>query len=235
MRTLVLVLILSCASWATFTPVQHVSNTACGSSNTCALTVASTGSGHLLVVALNIQNPSRTISSISAGCASWAHGANTAGTNASYSTDIYYCLNSTAGVTSMTVTLAGGIGTMYLDCVEYSFSGASIAYDTSNNINNTTNTLRGGVDLTALTGTNDLLYQVIKVSGAVAVSAINGAYSSGYTLFGTGYGCATAVNSTTGTAPTWTFASNSQSVGSGLAIKEVSAAGMVKRRHGGVF
>jgi hypothetical protein len=65
------------------------------------------------------------------------------------------------------------------------------------------------------------------VTSGDAVSAISGAYSTtnfiqannGSTMW-SGYGA--AANSTTGTAPTWTFASNSLSGGSAVAILETT-------------
>lgn len=236
MKKLLLTFLLwASPSWATITLVQHVVNNAC-SGTTCVLSPAATGAGHILIIGLAAQLPNRTISTLSAGCGSWAHGASQAGSNVNgASTDAQYCLNSTAGVTSITVTLAGGSVTNVAELMEYSFTGASVAYDTSNNVLNSVNTNRVGVDLTALTGTNDLLYQVIALtSGGISPTAISGAYTSAND-FGVKYGFASAVNTVGGSAPNWTFSANSQSAGSGLAIKETSSTAFIKRHNGGIF
>lgn len=237
MKKLLLAFLLwASPSWATMTLVQHVVTSGC-SGVTCTLTPASTGTGHVLLVGLVAAGPSRTISSLSAACGAWAHGPSQAGSDTTgASSDIQYCLSSTSGVTSITVTMAGGgINPWIVELVEYSFTGVSVAIDTTNNIDNTVNTNRGGVDLTALTGSNDLLYQVIALVQSTAVTAISGSYTS-VTDLGTRYGFASAVNVSNGAAPNWTFAGNSRSAGSAIAIKETSSvSSFVKRHNGGIF
>jgi len=141
------------------------------------------------------------------------------------SSDIYYTLNSASGATTITVNFnSTGTNVSQVEMFEYSFSGSSVSFDAGNNIVNATNTLRGGVSLAALTGTNDLLIQSIAMSNSGNVTAISGAYTT--TDFGNpasgGAGFAAAANSVTGTAPTWTFSGNAFSAGSGIAISEGS-------------
>lgn len=227
-----LAIFISSPAWATFTKVQDVlSSSSCfGGATTCALTVSSTGSGNAAFISvISTSNTGKTISSVSAGCGSWAHGANTASSNAGNSSaDADYCLSTTSGVTSITVTVNVSCATpCYVHFAEYSHTGA-VTYDTSNNVNNTTNTVRTGVGLT-LAGTNDLIYQIVAPSNAATtVSAINGAYTSS-NQFGTKYGFAIALNTATGTAPAWTFNQNSQSAVSAVALQEATG-GTTRRR-----
>lgn len=227
------ILLVTSPTWATLAVVQHVVNSACSTGTTCVLTVTSTGSGHILVVGAASQvNPTRTITLISAG-GTFSHCANTPGSNSGggNSTDAQYTLNSASGVTVITVTMSSAVTSPWaVELLEVSYTGTP-SIDTCNNVNNTTTTNRGGVDLTALTGANDLLFQIIALNGVGdTVSAISGAYTT--SDLGVRFGFAAAINSAVGTAPTWTFGGNSQSSGSGLAIKEVTTgAAIVQRRR----
>jgi hypothetical protein len=219
-----------------FTLIQHVVNHSCtGGGTSCVLAVSSTGSGHLIVIGFAATGANtKVITSVSGGGTYTHCTACTASISSpnSAASDISYTLNSSSGATSITVNYTS-TGTAFVEMMEYSFSGSSIALDVGNAVNNTTNTLRGGVSLTALTGTNDLLYQVIAAPG-VSVTAISGAYTSA-TDFGTGNAFAVAINTATGTAPTWTFSGNAGSAGSGLAISETSSGGGVVRRRAQVM
>jgi trimeric autotransporter adhesin len=205
-------------AWATFTRVQHVVNTGCAAGTSCTLSVSATGAGNILMVAIATPGIAKTISSVSAG-GTFSHCSGSNGSDANgASSDIRYTLNSSSGVTSITVTLSSSVVAPWTVALEeYSFTG-TVSVDTCGSIDNSINTARGGVVLTALTGTNDLLMQAIATGATIQVSAINGAYSSA-TDFGR-HGFAVAANSVVGTAPIWTFTGNSRSAGSGLAIKE---------------
>ena len=151
------------------------------------------------------------------------------GSNASAgSSDIAFTLNSASGATSIVVNYSTTINPL-VEMVEYSFSGSSVSYDFGNNVDNTTSTTRTGVSLSSLTGSNDILYQIIAVNPAVIVSAITSPYTS-VTDVGAGYGFAAAANSTNGSAPTWTFNGNSQASGSAIAIAE-GAGGSTSTHH----
>lgn len=218
--SILLILLATSPAWATFTLVQKVVNNACGTGTTCAITTSATGSGNIIFIGVAVASGTKTISSISAG-GTFAHctgtDASVSGTNSS---DAQYTLSSTGGVTSMTVTINSSAGAWVAEMQEWSFTGTP-SIDVCGSISNSTTTNRGGVDLTALTGSNDLLYQVIESISGITVTAINGAYSN--TDLGARYGFAAAANSTTGTAPTWTWTGgNAISAGSGIAIKETA-------------
>lgn len=228
MRRFLPILFLLCTSpaWATFTLVQHVTSTLTTSSTSTPITVSSTGSGHVIVVVFTVAGSGKALTGV-AGGGTYTHCTSCSSNNTNgSSSDISYTLNSASGATTITPSyqVIGVAGKA--DIFEYSFSGASVAFDVGGNIQNTTNTLRGGVDLTALTGTNDLLIQAIATNSVINVTAISGAYTDATDL-GSQFGFAAAKNTATGTAPTWTFSGNSQSAGTAIAISETSGGATV--------
>jgi len=235
LKYLVVLLLATSPAWATFTLVQHVNNRACagsGSITTCNLTVTSTGSGHVIVIAVGLGGASKSITSVS-GAGTYTHCTTCTATDSNgESSDMSYTLNSSSGVTTITVNFSSTAqNSAAVEMWELSFTGSSVQFDVGNNIDNSTNTNRGGASLTALTGTNDALFQCIFAgSTVVTVTAINGAYTTGdfgTVAAGNGTGFAVAINSATGTAPTWTFSGNARSAGSGLAISETSSGATV--------
>lgn len=177
-KQLILVLaLLTSPAWATWTLVQTASivNTgACTGTTSCAITVASTGTGNLIVLAyLSATTTAVTISSVSGG------GTYTHCTNCSIfgvttgSLDMSYTLASVSGATTITMTLSATasvpIGMMW----EF-HSTTGFALDTSNTISDATCTACAGPSLT-LTGANDV----------IAAAAANGGTGSGVT--GTGW------------------------------------------------
>ncbi len=222
---LLFVWLFTCPAWATFTLVQHTFNNACATGTTCTVTVSSTGTGNVLIGAFTYQGSGKSLTSVTGG-GTWSHCANCVGAGAANSSDIYYTLASVSGATSIVFNYTSTSSTLAVcEVFEYSFSAKAVALDTSNNIVNAINTNRGGVDLTALRGANDLLVQSISLSlSSDTVTAISpAAYSvTDFVAHGVAEsGFAAAANTTVGTAPTWTFTSNSNSAGSGIAITEV--------------
>jgi hypothetical protein len=231
MRKLLPILVLLSVSCfgGTWALVQKPCNTACpASGTTCAVTVTSTGTGNILISTSIKDSASNTttISSVSGG-GTWTHPTGANGVDASAgSSDSAYNLSSTSGATSITLTMSAASATIWTACVrEYSLTGATAAFDTTaNRDQSTAATSFAGATLT-LTGTNDLIVQYGTDTGAC--SAISG---TGYGNFGqtgntapNGNCIGDALNVSVGTANTWTTGSGRAALGA-IAIKESGAA-----------
>lgn len=185
--------------------VQKASNAACSSSSaSCSMTVAATGTGHLLVVSAAWPG-AFSIASVSGG-GTWVCPAAAVGADSgSLGSAMCYVLSSTAGATTITVNSSAVPGGGWVvEFREYSPT-ATVSFDTAGNIADSTNcTSCSGVPLT-LTGTNDLIVQFVNPTGTVT------AVSSGWgnTDFpGPNYvGSADKIGTSSGTAPTWTTSS----------------------------
>lgn len=227
---LLALLALAPASKATWSLTQAVASCSGTSVTNCTITTSSTGSGHLLVVAMNTNTLTTTISSLTAAfCSgSWTHATNSnASGTGDGSSDIQYCLNSASGQTSLvcTVSASGNPG-----CAFYEFTSSlgNIAVNTgsvpSQHVSDAACTSCAGVSLT-LSGNNAV---------TVAVSA-NGDTGSGLT--GTSWvndlacpngDCFGHALNTTGnmTAPaTWTQTSSATLVASAASFEETSGGG----------
>ena len=200
----------------TVTLVQKASNASCaGNSANCSVTVAATGASHLLIVSAAWPG-AFSISSVSGG-GSWVCPANAVGAdNGSLGSAMCYVLSSTSGATTITVnTSAVPNGGWTIEFREYSPTG-TLTFDTAGNVDDSTNcTSCSGVNLT-LSGTNDLIVQLVNPTGSVT------AVSSGWggTDFpGPDYiGIADEIQTSSGAAPTWTT-SNGHASGAALAFQ----------------
>jgi hypothetical protein len=201
----------------TWTLVQHVAVTGatCGTGNiSCTATVAATGTGHLLVILGTMYNTSQSVSFVtSAACGgSWAYpagahyynGATGAGTNGAY------CTSSASGVTSITVTLSGtpGSGLQTFDFIEYAWSGSTISLDGAPASGNVGESETPSGLAQTLSGSNDVIVQWIRTDRSTSsdVTAISGGYSNPFdTPSGDATGYAGLINTSNGSAPTWTL------------------------------
>lgn len=222
-----LLLFIPARASATFTLVQSPENTACPSGNaTCVITVASTGTGNLLDISA-FYSSTATISSASGACPSWVHPSGTHGTDGStFSNDMIYCLASTSGVTSISVTLsAAPTGAWHAQLREIHFTGPSVSVDAgtpngANAFRTPATTAPAGVTFT-ISGANDAMVQAINPAGTC--SAIT-TYTN-IDTDGSGSVCsAVLLNSASGSPPTWTTTSGTACV-SGIAFTEAVAAG----------
>lgn len=200
---------------STATLVQHPHNGACTTGTTCAITVASTGTGHLLFAIATGGN--NAIQSVSGG-GTWALC--TTSECRSGKSDIAYCLASTSGATTVTITFTGSNSGAAAAVFEYSFTGSSASYDKGGN-----NTLSGqagsnpatGIALT-LTGTSDVIVQSMW-GNVVNVTAVSAPYTQPADFNG-GIGYVGAINTSSGTAPSWTMSgAGGTNFASALAIK----------------
>lgn len=231
---LILALLLFCSpAFATWTLTQVKDTTTCNGT-TCAVTVTSTGSAHLLVAGILPQTTSTTITGVTAGACtgSWTHAASTNTTGV----DLYYCLNSVSGQTSITITGSGSIGTGAGIAIiwEAASSLGTIAVDSgatpSGIKSDTTCTACAGVTLT-LSGNNDFIAGLANCGGTCS------------NLVGTGFtndlsnpgsdGVMHGITSASLTAPTtWTQTSGTL-ICNAAAFQETGAAGTGNSMLGG--
>lgn len=209
MKKLIAIALCFCItpSWATWT-FLHSANSTCGT-GTCAITVTSTGSGNLLVATGGRGGSGAgSMTSPTNGCsASWTHDANALNSGAPGFEDIWYCLNSASGVTSITLNTAATFdhGTVS----EYSTTSGPPLADVCSNRTGATATSQPGVTLT-LTGTNDVIVQGASCAATItAVSPL--AYHAPFAV-PNGNGVAGSTNTASGTAPTWTEGSSNNNL-----------------------
>lgn len=218
----VLALFLSCPAWATWTVVQHKISTACSTvGTTCAVTVTSTGSGHVIVIGMGVLDNTDQIVSVSGG-GTYTHPATCHAVDLLVKgTDCAYTLSSTSGTTSITVTRTAASGNNWtVAATELSFTNGPVSVDTGSpgtRDQTTTVTNPAGVTLT-LAGSNDAIYQIITGTSPTAISSPYNTNSD----FLSGEGFATAINTVSGTAPTWTQ-SSSRACLSAIAFTESAA------------
>lgn len=214
-------LLLARPASATFTVSNHTAKTNCATGTSCAFTIPSTGAGHLLV-AMGLQfNANTTISSIT-NESGWVHCTSCSATQAaSGTTDAWYTLSATGGVTSITYNFAASTSAI-LEVIDLSFTNGPVALDQQGNrVQSTSVTSAAGVSLAALTGTNDVVVQFMTTSGSGA-TAISGGFTA-ESPFPGGDGFAWLLNTTSNTAPNWTQGSGADALGA-LAFKESGAA-----------
>lgn len=179
-KKLVLFLILLCTSpaWATWTLLNTNTNNSCSGATTCAITMTSTGSGHLLVAEMQNGTTGTTISSFNTGCnGSWViSSATLLSATGIGSAELAYCTNSTASITSITITISTTFATGNVTIWEASSSLGNIALDSGGTPANTQSnssacTTCTGVSLT-LSGNNDF-FAFVSLSGGTC-SAVSG-------------------------------------------------------------
>lgn len=231
LRSLLLLSILAlipASARATWTLTQVTNATGC--SSPCVVTVTSTGAGHLLVAGILDVNTNTVITAVTAGAcsATWTHAPNTAiGAGGDGSVDLYYCLNSTSGITSISITagICGGscIGVIW----EASSSLGSIALDTgatpSGNQNDTVNcTSCSGTSLT-LSGNNNFVVGLAACGGSC--SGLTGTGWTNDLSNPSGDGVGHGITSGSQTAPTtWTQGPTNTLICNAAAFQESSGA-----------
>jgi hypothetical protein len=236
MKRILLTLLAVCGlclpASATFTLVQSkTATTSCA--NVCsAVTVTSTGAGHLIVVGTSNQQ-NQHIASISGGGTYTLCGTSCQkGDSTSGWVDMAYTLSSTSGATSITLTMAGA-SNVIIYVWEFS-STATITFDVANSVSDTTNcTSCAGSGATGLTGTNDAMTEIVSCGGTC--SAVGTPYTATSPTFQGGDGGAHLLNSTSTAAPTWTQSPTSHLVTAVMAFKDASGGVAVKRGKAVLF
>lgn len=223
-----IIVLLASPCWATWTLVQVKSNTtSTGSSG--AVTVSSTGSSNLLVAGL-ISGANISISSVSAAACSstWTHAANTNNfVTGSGSVDLYYCLSSASGQTSITITASGSAGAGSVWAIwEVSSTLGSIAVDSgttaSQHVSDGTCSACAGVALN-LSGNSDFIAAIASCGNTC--SGVTGAGFSNDLSNPSGDVVAHATLSTSGavTAPATFTQPSSTLTGAAAAFQESSS------------
>lgn len=219
-------------AWATWT-LSQVKDCTFNTGSSCAVTVTSTGAGHLLVAGIIDGNTANTISSVtSAACSgTWTHAPNSAASGAGDgSSDLFYCTNAAAAQTSITVTTtnaASGGTTIIAVIWEASSSLGNIAIDSgatpSQHTTDATCTSCAGVSLT-LSGNNDFIAGLAPCGGSCT-----GVTGTGWTNDLTnpgGDGVAHGITSGSQASPaTWTQTPSATLVCSAAAFQETSGGG----------
>lgn len=205
----------------TFTLVQNLGNF-CSSSTTCAVTVSSTGSGHLLFLqAGNSSGAADYLSSVSGGGTWVVPSSCQINDSSTGAVSCAYSLSSSSGTT--TVNLTFGASSAYSVAFwEYSFTLGSTSLDTCGTGDNTTAaTTQSGVALT-LSGSSDVLLQATTgnttIGGPTSISSPYG-HLTGPSIPLQFFGGADSENSSSGTAPTWTWSASNKSVVNACAFK----------------
>lgn len=210
------------SAWATFTNGQDVINGSCSSSSTtCAITVTSTTAGDAGVVEINYGHTAQVnVTGVTGG--TWVVGTGCATSCSSFDSTASggisggYTLSLTGGSTTITVTVsvAPSFG-WSAEFREASFNNGPLLVDKTGNKAITTNTVNPtGVALT-LTGSNDFIVQGVVYT--TTCTAISGSYTNL-----SGLVSAVLVNSTSGTAPTWTCPSGNGALNA-IALKETGS------------
>ena len=216
----IILLFLCCTAQARIAQVQQITgSSACSSSTTttCAVTVAATGSGHILIAVFDLQSAGSSVSAVSGG-GSWIHAPNCAAGAGSLGVDCWYVLNSTPGAKAITATVTSG-SARGVEFYEFSIgAGCSAAYDSSNSSgDNTAASNQPGVPM-ALTGLNDVVVQGI-YAGAM-MSSINGGYLLSAGGGTTNRDTALLLNTVSSTAPVWAITSSQVAAVNAIAISE---------------
>lgn len=236
MKRVVIMMLWSVAAWAKWGTARVATPASCATGTTCAITVSSIGSGHLLVLYTTTVKQNITIIGVTGGgMGSFESATPTAwyrpsggggqplkGCSASDSTagsiDCAFLYSSTAGSTTVTVTYSGVTGGAKVFFYEVPYSNGPIAMDVYPGARDQTpsGSTTNGIGLN-LTGRNDFIVQGI--NGENTIASIN----SGYTILKNGSSAAAYLsNTTSGTAPIWVSSSGAHGAVSGIAFTEAT-------------
>lgn len=212
--------------------VNYTNSPQTGCSPSCSVTIPSTGSGHLLYIeAANINNG--FISSASGG-GTWVvpTGANSCRISMVLSGNdalsCAYVLSSTAGTTSVNVTMTGSSQTFFA-VWEIASTGGSFSLDQQGSATNSASPNPSGVSFCAsgctspaLTGSNDVIFQSSFVPGgtsSVSLYPMPRIPGQGTMFYNNQAASAALLNTTNGAAPLWIDQQNQATIVSGLAFK----------------
>lgn len=219
------------ASTWTFVQVQSgrsafLTNYNC-SGAACTLNITTTGSGHAAFL-FSYDGDSNTLSSVSGGCSgSWTVRQNQQN-NQIGNIGMATCESTSAGATTITVTYSATPNSSLAEAYFYelAWSGSTIAHDTSGKANTTTgSTSIVGPTLT-LTGSSDAIVQCIGAENDTP-SAASSPYNTNFLNTTTDGGavatafvaCSYVLNSSSGSAVTWTVPTSGQGITIAAAAK----------------
>ena len=195
---------------------------------TCTFTVPATGSGNVGIIYTAVGQVSTLATSVSGGgtwtCPAGAGISYTAGT---MSLSGCYNLNLTGSVTSIVITYGATLSNypevFYLECTQ---SGTAASYNTSRSESRNGASPLAGEDLTGaspvFTASNSIIVQAVAYAGSTPTGITGGSPAYGHfqtPMPLTNMSIADSENTTTGTAPSWTYGSSSFGAFSALAIQ----------------
>lgn len=183
---------------------------ACG-----AITIPSTGSGHLGVISSGATS-GNFISSVAGGGTWVCPGTGQQADGSVGGVSICYNLNLTGAVTSITPTMTGN-DTFYFRYIEFS-SVLAPAFDKCSGVDNTVAANpQPGVALT-LAGSNEAITQVARVFG-LQINSISGPYTLVPGVSHTEDQLAYVAATSSGAAPNWTLTTTGALIGAACAFK----------------
>jgi hypothetical protein len=173
----------------------------------CTLTIPSTGSGHLLYLEVGDINNAHIVSISSGGTWVIPSGSNSCAIvlSPNQALSCGYVLSSTAGATSLNLTMSGS-GAIAYAVWEIATTSGSFALDTQGSTQNPATGFNPRGQALTLTGTNDVIFQSIFSPGGTSsvtlypMGYING---QGQLFFNNQAGLAALLNTTNGAAPEW--------------------------------
>jgi hypothetical protein len=181
----------------------------------CTFTVNSTGTGHLLYLQGTIFSTSSFITSVSGACSGggWVIPvASQISVIGDGSLSSAYCLSSTSGATSISITTTNNARVRFW---EYSASNPP-AFDVCGTVNNSVAaTLQPGVALTLATSQEVIIQTSL---GTANITAISSPYGNFLNFGGVQLGSGDNQNTSSGTAPNWTMVSGNL-IGNACAFK----------------
>jgi hypothetical protein len=225
--SLALLVVLSRCSWS---QIALVNVTSCGGGETLpgTCTITSTGSGHLLVVGIQMGggvSTSTTISSVTDNAGNVyaeAGAARSIDSGASSVADIWYAANSIAGATTITITTSAS--TSGAGAVIWEFSGVSTSspLDKTAVLNSQPSSATVSGAAVTTTSSAEVVISLAAVAGNVTGIASGNSFTSDSTLKGNGW--AHLVTSSTGTyAAQWTQSPSGTYTSSTASFKAASS------------
>jgi hypothetical protein len=187
---------------------------------TCSLAVPATGAGHLLYLQSATLNGTH-ITSVSGG-GTWVvpSGCQIAIPSTGDTLSCAYVLSSTAGATSVNITMSGSSAVGFAASEIASTSGP-FTLDVQGSATNSASYSPGGVPLT-LTGTNDAIFQAIFVPGGSS-GVTEYPLPSGFPFFNNEACQVALLNASTGVRPFWADEQNNVTVVTGVAFRAGTA------------
>ena len=208
------------------TAVNYVNTNGINCSPSCSLTIPATGSGNLLYLEAADLNGAH-ISSVS-GAGAWVvpTGTNTCrNTIGGDALSCAYVLSTTAGVTSLNITMTGSGSTSFA-VTEVSPQGGAFSLDVQGSTQNAASYNPSGQPLT-LSGADDVIFQTIFIpGGTTAVTYYPEPRSSpaqAQMFFNNNAGFAVLLDATTGVVPEWANQQNNATLVTGIAFKTGTA------------
>jgi len=191
-----------------------------GCTPTCSLPVPSIAAGHLLYLQSATLNGTHITSTSGGGTWVVPSGCQVAIPSTSDVLSCAYVLSSTAGATSVNITMSGSSAVGFAFW-EVSTTGGSFAFDVVGSATNTASTSPGGVTLT-LNGNNDAIFQAAFVPGGSS-GVTWYPLPNGFTFFGNNALQATLLNAASAPRPFWVNQQNNATAVTGIAFRTGTA------------